>query len=191
MIKIMLLLVWTSQAYGQSEDLQPTCSATLIIDGTPNINIIPGDNYEVSDWISATNAVATPGDNVTFDAGNFIILNPTFQANPFNGFAFEAIIDGCIRKLDVSNQNEIALQNYPNPFTEQTTIEFTLTKDAPVTLLVFDSMGRQIATLLDAESTTEGTHQVTFEGTDYSSGVYYYTIQAGEFFGTQKMTLIK
>jgi len=86
---------------------------------------------------------------------------------------------------------EVVFQNYPNPFTDQTMIEFTLTKDAPVTLLIFDSMGRQIATLLDNESTITGTHQVTFDGTDYPTGVYYYTIQAGEFFGTQKMTFIK
>jgi len=94
-------------------------------------------------------------------------------------------------KIEATIGNSITLKNYPNPFAEQTTIGFTLSTDLPVTLSVFDSMGRNIATLLDAEPTTIGTHQVTFSGADYSSGVYYYTIQAGEFFGTQKMTLVK
>ena len=88
-------------------------------------------------------------------------------------------------------QQIVVFQSYPNPFTEQTTITFTLTKDAPVTLLVYDSMGREIAALLDTELMTTGTHEMTFDGTDYPSGVYYYTIQAGDFFGTQKMILTR
>lgn len=91
----------------------------------------------------------------------------------------------------IEESQEVIFQNSPNPFTDQTTIEFTLTADAPVTLLVFDSMGRKIATLLDDEPITTGTHNSTFDGTDYPSGVYYYTIRAGAFFGTQKMILTK
>lgn len=86
---------------------------------------------------------------------------------------------------------EVIFTNYPNPFTQQTTIEFILTKDASITLSIFNSQGQKVATLLDAAPTVTGTHQLTFDGTDYSSGVYYCTIQAGEFFGTQKITLIR
>lgn len=88
-------------------------------------------------------------------------------------------------------KQEVTFTNYPNPFTQQTTIEFTLIKDAPVTLSVFNSLGRKVATLLDAAPIVTGTHRVVLDGADYSSGVYYYTIRADDFFGTQKMTLIK
>jgi len=86
---------------------------------------------------------------------------------------------------------DVVFKNSPNPFTKQTTIEVTLTKDTSVTLLVYDSMGQKIATLLDDEPIIRGTHQVTFDGTNYPSDVYYCTIQAGEFFDTQKMILTK
>ena len=102
-------------------------------------------------------------------------------------------IDGSsfLSRMEYPERNSIALKNYPNPFTRQTTIEFTLTTDLPVTLSVFDSMGRKIATLLDAVPKATGTHQSIFEGKDYPAGVYHYTIQAGDFFGTQKMVLAK
>jgi len=60
-----------------------------------------------------------------------------------------------------------------------------------VTLFVSDITGRQIAVLLQQEPKSEGIHHVTFDGNNYPAGMYYYTIQAGEYVGTQKMTLIK
>lgn len=169
------------------------CESTLIIADTYNNGA--NEYFEVTDWISST-ATINDGANVTFDAGNYILLEGVFLAD--KGAVFLAKIDGCDKapddfdgkKTDVPDAM-ITLENYPNPFTEQTTIEFTLSADVPVTLLVFDSMGQRIATLLDAMPTKIGTHQVTFDAADYSSGVYYYTIQAGEVSGTQKMTLIK
>jgi len=60
-----------------------------------------------------------------------------------------------------------------------------------VTLFVSDAMGRQIAVLLQQEAKSEGTHHITFDGNNYPAGMYYYTIQAGEYIGTQKMILIR
>lgn len=169
------------------------CESTLIIADTYNNGA--NEYFEVTDWISST-ATINDGADVTFDAGNFILLEGVFLAD--KGAVFLAKIDGCEKAPDDFNGKKtdlsdamITLKNYPNPFAEQATIEFTLSADVSVTLLVFDSMGRRVATLLDTIPTKTGTHQVTFDGTDYSSGVYYYTIQAGEFFNTQKMTLVK
>jgi len=52
-------------------------------------------------------------------------------------------------------------------------------------------MGRQIAVLRNNESTPAGTHQVNFDGSNYTAGMYYYTIQAGDYMGTQKMILLQ
>lgn len=83
------------------------------------------------------------------------------------------------------------IHNYPNPFNTQTTIEFTLTQDTPVTLFVSDVTGRKISVLLNNEQRIDGTHQVIFDGSDHPAGMYYYTIQMGNTITTQKMTLLK
>jgi len=193
----MLLIVWASQVYGQVQNLQsPPCPTTLTLNSS-NYPTIPSGSYEAEMWINAVDTEIASMANVTFTAGDFITLNPTFEADASSGSTvFEALIGICQHNLtedrvDVFPEGELTIQNSPNPFSRQTSITFTLTKDAPVTLLVYDSMGRQIATLLDAEPITTGTHELTFDGTDYPSGVYYYTIQAGAFFGTKKMTLVR
>lgn len=86
---------------------------------------------------------------------------------------------------------ETNIKNYPNPFTKQTTIEFTLKEDVPVSLIVSDLTGKQIAVLLDSEQKLKGTHQAIFDGNNYPAGMYYYTIQVGDYVATQKMTLVK
>ena len=55
-------------------------------------------------------------------------------------------------------------QNYPNPFNPQTTIAFTLASDEPVTLAVFDALGRRVALLLDGEELTRGSHHGDISG---------------------------
>lgn len=174
--------------------LSPCCLTDIIDSGPVSIG-----HYEASNSIVSTGTIGS-NQNVVYDAGNFISLEPGFMANSGNGSVFFAVIDGCEGLYRIGEEesstgniteNSVTFKNYPNPFTQQTTIEFTLSADAPVTLLVFDSMGRKIASLLNATPTKTGTHQVTFDGTDYPSGVYYYSIRAGAFLGTQKMTLIK
>jgi len=85
----------------------------------------------------------------------------------------------------------IDVQNYPNPFNDVTTVEFSLPEDSPVTLHIYDLTGRRVATLLDNESTTAGNHLVRFDGSQHTSGMYIYRIQAGTYTGTGKMNLMK
>ncbi len=82
------------------------------------------------------------------------------------------------------------MQNYPNPFNPQTQITFALPKAGHVKLVVFDILGREIATLVNGQ-TTAGTHTVEFDGSVLSSGVYLYKITAGDFTDTKKMVLVK
>lgn len=82
------------------------------------------------------------------------------------------------------------LQNYPNPFNPTTQIQFQLKSASEVVLEVYNILGAKVATLLD-ESRAAGTHTVPFDGTDLSSGVYFYTIQTKNQVLTQKMTLLK
>jgi len=102
--------------------------------------------------------------------------------SPYHNFTTTS----CKTEADV-----LGLTNYPNPFDNYTTIEFSLLEDSPVTLHVYDLTGRQVATLLDNESTTMGNHRVEFDGSEHASGMYIYKIQAGAYTSTGKMNLIK
>jgi hypothetical protein len=82
-------------------------------------------------------------------------------------------------------------QNYPNPFNPSTSIEFFLPKQSLVNLKVYDIVGKEIATLVNNETRKEGLHQVNFDGSNLSSGIYYYKINTGEFTDIKKMMLVK
>jgi len=84
-------------------------------------------------------------------------------------------------------------QNYPNPFNPSTMINYSIAKSGPVTVKVFDVLGREVATLVNGETQSAGQHQVTFSvGKNMiSSGVYFYTIASGNFRDVKKMMLLK
>jgi hypothetical protein len=81
-------------------------------------------------------------------------------------------------------------QNYPNPFNPSTVIVFSLPKAEFVKLTLSDIAGREIKILAN-RFYTAGSHSVNLEGGNLSSGIYFYTISAGEFKDTKKMMLIK
>lgn len=81
-------------------------------------------------------------------------------------------------------------QNYPNPFNPTTTISYQLPASASVTLKVFDVLGREVATLVDAVQVA-GTYKTAFDASRLSSGVYLYQLKTERFVQTQKMMLMK
>ncbi len=78
----------------------------------------------------------------------------------------------------------------PNPFNPTATISFALPEASQVTLKVYDSAGREVASLVNGWREA-GNHQVTFDGRGLASGVYIYRLTAGAFSATQKMILMK
>jgi len=81
-------------------------------------------------------------------------------------------------------------QNYPNPFNPSTRIAFSIPNSSFVTLKVFDILGNEISTLLNKELTS-GSYEVEFVAKDVPSGVYFYSLTAGDFTKTLKMILSK
>ncbi len=81
-------------------------------------------------------------------------------------------------------------QNYPNPFNPETFIVFSLPITQHVLLKIYDLLGRELSTLVNEEKQS-GTYEVIFDGTELSSGVYFYLFKAGEFIQTKKFVLMK
>ncbi len=79
---------------------------------------------------------------------------------------------------------------YPNPFNPNTTIEYQLPQKEFVTLKVYDVLGKEIATLVNGEKEV-GTHSATFNANQFSSGIYYYRLIAGNYSEMKKMVLLK
>ncbi len=89
---------------------------------------------------------------------------------------------------------EFALyQNYPNPFNPTTKIKYSIPSLAHrerVLLKIYDILGNEIATLVNEEK-PPGVHEVEFDGSKYSSGIYFYRLQSGSFTATKKLILVK
>jgi len=81
-------------------------------------------------------------------------------------------------------------QNYPNPFNSTTTIIYAVPCIEHVTLTVYNVLGERLTTLVDGEK-APGEYTVRFDGSRFSSGVYFYRIRAGTFTWTGKMALVK
>jgi predicted GH43/DUF377 family glycosyl hydrolase len=82
------------------------------------------------------------------------------------------------------------LPNYPNPFNPSTTIKFDLPTSTEVRLSVYDFLGREVSLLLN-ERREAGTHELRFDGSGLSSGVYFYRLTAGEYVETKRAVLVR
>ena len=81
-------------------------------------------------------------------------------------------------------------QNYPNPFNPTTKISFDLHKSSHAKLIVYDILGKEVATLVN-EKLNAGSYKVDWNASDYPSGVYFYRVQTEDFSETKKMVLLK
>jgi photosystem II stability/assembly factor-like uncharacterized protein len=112
------------------------------------------------------------------------------------GWTFGEI--GTILKRDPNSTNisvdqisvQILSQNYPNPFNPSTTISYQIPELSFVTVKVYDVLGSEIATLIN-EDKPAGNYEAGFDGTNLTSGIYFYRIQAGNYTETKKMILLK
>ena len=106
--------------------------------------------------------------------------------------SFKAIdnITGVPVNTQTIPENFSLSQNFPNPFNPTTNIEFTMPKDGNVTLKVYDMIGSEVKTLVEGNHKA-GIYNIYFDGSELSSGVYFYRLTAGNFTQTRKMILIK
>jgi hypothetical protein len=114
------------------------------------------------------------------------------------GIFRRATIVSVEKENDLSPTSYELGQNYPNPFNPSTTINFSIPEASFVLLKVFNSLGEEIETLV-AKELSAGSYKYDWDAENFTSGIYFYTIQAGDpssgsgggFIETKKMILIK
>lgn len=179
-------------------------NVTTEIDGWGTL-ITPEGEFEVlrikQIEISSTFGIEFTSNQIKFiNSSGAELANITTDEIQFVGIDEESV-QATVNKLteSVTTSNEpfstvpstfLLEQNYPNPFNPSTTIEFSIPEATLVKIQVYDMLGREVGNPLN-QNLSAGRHQVSFDASALSSGIYLYTIQAGSFQQTRKMTLIK
>jgi len=81
-------------------------------------------------------------------------------------------------------------QNYPNPFNPKTNIRFDLSKSLHTKLIIFDIIGKEVAILVN-EKLGSGSYEVDWDGSNFTSGVYFFKLITDEYVDVKKMLLVK
>ncbi|MFZ4590367.1 MAG: T9SS type A sorting domain-containing protein [Ignavibacteria bacterium] len=146
-------------------------------------------NWEKIGFVNGKGTVNTP-TNYSFEdknlqTGKYMYRLKQIDNNGnFEYFALNGEVEvGVPKKFSLS-------QNYPNPFNPTTKIDFDLPVDSKVNIVLYDMNGREVRTLVNG-ARTAGYHTVQFNGSDLSSGIYFYRISADKFVMAKKMMLIK
>lgn len=121
-------------------------------------------------------------------------INKQYSRNLGTGNGIELVqLTGKV--TSVQSENTISTgyslsQNYPNPFNPTTVINYSIPKQSNVRIVVYDGLGREVATLLN-EYKPAGNYTVQFNAGKLAGGVYLYRIKAGDFVQTKKLILLK
>ncbi len=111
-----------------------------------------------------------------------------------NGSILHTANSGAVRvddKVKNSESRSFTLeQNFPNPFNPSTIIGYYIPSDYAASLKIFDLLGNEVTTLVNTQM-KKGLHEVTFDGSRFSMGVYFYRITADKFNSTKIFLLIK
>ena len=162
--------------------------------GTSNLLVeVCYDNTSYTSY-SPVRATSAPGGKTwgryTDGAAGCTMTLGAVQANRPN-VCFEISAPVGITQNGNNIPTEYALsQNYPNPFNPTTNIKFDLPKEGFVSLKIYDVVGKEVASLVN-EVKSAGSYIVGFNGTELSSGVYFYRLESGIFVENKRMILIK
>jgi len=153
-------------------------------------------NTQVNQWEELTfnfsGYLNPPPSEGQFDQ---IVIFPDFTTRTqdniiyFDNILFSSISD--VKELPNSFPSDFVLeQNYPNPFNPATNIRFSLPEANQVTLRVYDMLGQEVATLVN-QFMNAGTFEISFDASELPTGIYTYSLTAGNFNSVKKMMLIK
>ena len=159
-------------------------------DENTNVNSVIYTNNGGVSWIWQTPPITTTSNSGISSIHFFNALNGGLSGR--EGAICHTVRGGIgIHKISSEIPSSFSLsQNYPNPFNPTTNIRFDLPKNGIVKLVVFDALGREVATLVN-EKLAPGTYEVDWNGSSYNSGVYFYKLTSVDFSEVKKMLLVK
>ena len=147
-----------------------------------------------TEWTKLSNVT---GNGTTTEPVSYSYIDKKLNSGTYNYRLKQIDYNGNFEYFNLSNEVVIEIpaeftlsQNYPNPFNPVTKIDFRLPVDGKVKLSVYDISGKLVSVLANGFKTA-GYHSVEFNGTNYSSGIYFYRLEAEKFSKVLKMTLIK
>jgi ligand-binding sensor domain-containing protein len=146
-----------------------------------------GENWQTYDSLNSELKANIINSLAVDDSNNLWIAQMNNWVSAFN---LEGIFVPSEISSNVSVSKYYLSQNYPNPFNPITTIEYSIAVRSNIQLKIFNILGREIKTLVNKEQ-FPGKYKVQFNASLLPSGVYIYTIQAGEFRDSKKLLLIK
>lgn len=167
----------------------PFSNANLIFDSL-KFKIV---NAERKLILCANTSASASNQNINFTINDTNSMTAYYVTKPFNTNFPLGTITGISGNNLIDDLQYSLSQNYPNPFNPSTVINYTIAKDGKVKLKVYDITGRLAAVLINGFK-TRGNYSVEFDADSFiklSSGVYYYTIEAGGFIETKRMLLLK
>ena len=103
---------------------------------------------------------------------------------------FVGFVVGVENKKPVTPYRFKLEQNYPNPFNPSTTIEYSIARESMVSVKIFNILGQEVKTLV-SENKAPGNYNIRFNASDLSSGIYFYSLRADNYFQVKKMMLLK
>lgn len=172
-----------------------------IIANTQSVSFFDQSSYAPTSW-QWTFDGGTPNTSTSQNPANIqYAVSGLYQVKLIasNSFGSDTIIRS--KYINVSpmigisgnetNDNDYRLyQNFPNPFNPSTTIKYSIAKSGLVTLKVYDVMGREVASLVNKRM-TPGNYEMVFDGSNLTSGVYFYKLITDGFTETKCMLMIK
>ena len=180
------------------------------------VNVLDSGNYPISfgyklyydsPKLQFINVNGVRTDTITFDGSKTSWLEKTIIVPLINGtntvqmqmwwgwmyLDYLAVPTNLVTSVERTKGMPLSFslfQNYPNPFNPSTTIRFTIPKASEVNLTIYNLLGQKVITLINKELEI-GTYNIRFDGSKYSSGVYFYTLKADNYLITKKMILLK
>jgi hypothetical protein len=158
---------------------------------TVNTNIldITTIKYNSSGVQQGINTYSGSGSSIAVDNNGYVYVTGLSVGN-FATIKYNSLIVDIKQKTNVLPTEFNLYQNYPNPFNPETNIKFEIPKTQFVKISVYDIIGREIRTLVNAELQA-GSHNIRFNSSGISSGVYFYKIESGEFVDVKKLIINK
>ncbi|MFC2102829.1 T9SS type A sorting domain-containing protein [Bacteroidota bacterium] len=182
------LTSFTAAAVGNSAELKWTTATELNNSGFEVLKSVSDSKWENIGFVQ--------GNGTTAETKYYSFVDNNLAPGSYSYKLKQVDYDGSFEYSDVVNvdignpvQFELS-QNYPNPFNPNTTINFAIPEAAEVTIKVFNTLGEEVATLVNKNMET-GNHTVNFDASGLNSGMYFYKIEAGSFTQVKKMTLLK